>query len=312
MMPGVPATTTALVALIAVGLGLSPQGPARAGDLRVMTYNIKHGQTNAPCTQPAVTPGQPPSPDCNLDLQAAIAVIREHRPDIVGLQEVDRFWARSGYQDEPAVLSAGLDMAHRCYAANLDHPADNHADRPHQYGTLILSRFSIRSCRTTLLPRSGANEQRGFTQSTIDVNGVPLEFANTHLHTTETDRLLQTPSIAMAIGTIASAADRLTVMVGDFNAQPTATELQPLMARFDDAWRKARTRNTDGVADGFTSPADPEDAPRHRIDYVLVSRSIDVRATRVIIDARTRLASDHYPVVADVTLPVASAVPAAR
>ncbi len=174
MMPGVAAMTNALgVGLIALALGQAPPAaPAKPGELRVMTYNIKHGQTNAACTQPAATPGQPPAPDCNLDLQAAIAVIREHHPDVIGLQEIDRFWARSGYLDEPAVLSAALGMAHRCYAANLDHPADVHADRPHQYGTLILSRFPIRSCSNTPLPRSGENEQRGFTLAAIDVRGV--------------------------------------------------------------------------------------------------------------------------------------------
>ncbi len=66
-----------------------PQGNAAV--LRVMAYNIKHGQTNAVCTQPPPTAGQPPSPDCNLDLQASVAVIRSHNPDIVGMQEVDRF-----------------------------------------------------------------------------------------------------------------------------------------------------------------------------------------------------------------------------
>ena len=64
------------VALFVLGLGHPSQAPrANTADLRVMTYNIKHGQTNAACTQPAATPGQPPAPDCNLDPQASIAVI---------------------------------------------------------------------------------------------------------------------------------------------------------------------------------------------------------------------------------------------
>ena len=70
------------------------------------------------------------------------------------------------------MLAAALGMEHRCYAANLNHPADDHADRPHPYGTLILSRFPIRSCNTTPLPRTGENEQRGFTLAVIDVRGV--------------------------------------------------------------------------------------------------------------------------------------------
>ena len=264
-----------------------------------MTYNIKHGQTNAACTQPAATPGQPPSPDCNLDLQAAVAVIREHKPDIVGLQEIDRFWARSGYQDEPAVLAAALGMEHRCYAANLDHPADVHADRPHQYGTLILSRLPIRSCSTTPLPRTGENEQRGVTLAVIDVGGITLRFYNTHLHVTQADRLLQTSAIAQAFD---AAGPGATIVVGDFNARPTATELQPLFTRFTDAWTKAGKASADNP-DGLTSPAELVGNPRSRIDYVLVSASTEVRAAAVPIDAKTHVAADHYPVVVDLTLP---------
>ena len=287
------------VALLVLALSQAPHGPApRAGDLRVMTYNIKHGQTNATCAQPAATPGQPPAPDCNLDLQAAIAVIREHSPDVIGLQEIDRFWARSGYVDEPAVLSAALGMEHRCYAPNLDHPADVHADRPHQYGTLILSRFPIRTCTNTLLPRHGENERRGLSLAVIDVRGIPVHVYNTHLHTTAADRLLQAPAIAVATD---AGGPGPKVLLGDFNARPDATELEPLRARFTDAWRMATDAPSDNP-DGLTSPAELDAAPRNRIDYVFVSSPWLVRAVAVPIDAKTRLAADHYPVVVDLTL----------
>lgn len=291
---------TAMAPLLAAAL--PPQDPrprARTGDLRVMTYNIKHGQTNADCTKPPATPGRPPDPDCNLDLRASIAVIRAAGPDVIGLQEIDRFWARSGYQDEPEVLASALGMTHRCYAANLDHPPDEHADRPHQYGTLILSRFPITTCRNTLLPRSGAGEQRGFTLAAIDVRGVPLQFYNTHLHVTAADRLLQTAWIAEAID---GAAPGARILVGDLNARPTTPELGPLVSRFIDVWGKAGGADG-GNPNGLTSPARPDSAPTSRIDYVLVSPGIDVGAAYVPIDERTRLASDHYPVVVDVALP---------
>ena len=296
--------------LIVLALGQVPPGavPLTPRDVRVMTYNIKHGQTNAACTQPVATPGQPPAPDCNLDLQAAVAVIRQHSPDIIGLQEIDRFWARSGYQDQPAVLAAALGMEHRCYAANLDHPADVHADRPHQYGTLILSRFPIRGCSTTPLPRTGHNEQRGLTLAEIDVHGIPLHFYNTHLHTTAADRLLQTPAMAMTLGPIDAPDRATTVVVGDFNARPEAVELQPLMARLTDSWRAATRPQTDNP-EGLTSPAALDGPPRNRIDYVLVSRAAQVRAVSVPIDAKTRLAADHYPVVVAVTLPASPSTP---
>lgn len=108
-----------------------------------MTCNIKHGRTNAACTQPTAMPGQPPAPDCNLDLQAAVAVIREHDPDIIGLQEIDRVWARSGYQDEPPCWPrrSGWSIAATRRTWNIR--PTFHSDRPHEYGTLILSRFPI-------------------------------------------------------------------------------------------------------------------------------------------------------------------------
>src|SRR5688572_15893719 len=89
--------TFALLVLLALTdpAAQAPEPQAGPRPLRIMSYNIKHGQTNASCTQPPRLPGQPPFPDCNLDLQASIAVIRAHNPDILGVQEVDRFWARS-------------------------------------------------------------------------------------------------------------------------------------------------------------------------------------------------------------------------
>jgi endonuclease/exonuclease/phosphatase family metal-dependent hydrolase len=277
--------------------GQEPQAKPR--ELRIMAYNIKHGQTNASCTQPPRIPGQPPFPDCNLDLQASIEVMRAHNPDIVGVQEVDRFWARSAYEDEPAVLAAGLGMNHYCYAANLDHAPDSHSNVPHQYGTVILSRFPILDCRNTLLRRTGTNEQRGLTRAVINVRGVPLQFYNTHLHTTAADRLLQTADIAAVIDAVQAGSK---VLVGDFNARPTAAEMAPIHPRFLDAWPAAGVPTPDNP-DGNTSPARVSGSPTSRIDYLFVSPQVTVAAAHVPIDEQTRLASDHYPVVADIAVP---------
>lgn len=290
----------AVAPLLATGpLPQDPVPQAKTRDLRVMSYNIKHGQTNASCTQPARIPGQPPFPDCNLDLQASIEVMRTHDADIIGVQEVDRFWARSAYEDEPAVMSAALGMPHFCYAANLNHQADSHSNQPHQYGTVILSRFPILTCSTTLLRRTGNNEQRGLTVAVVNVRGVPLQFYNTHLHTTATDRLMQTADIAQVID---SAGAGSKVMVGDFNARPTAAEMTPIFSRFVDAWTAAGVATAHNP-NGFTSPSRLVGDPRSRIDYAFVSSQVDVGATYVPIDASTRLAADHYPVVADISLP---------
>ncbi len=271
---------------------------AKPRELRVMSYNIKHGMTNATCPQPPR-----PSPDCQLDLQASIEVMRAEDPDIIGLQEIDRFWARSAFLHEPAVIAAALGMEHYCYAPNLDHAPDSHSGVPHQYGTAIISRFPIFECTNTLLRRVGTTEQRGLLLASINVRGMPLQFYNAHLHTTQAARLLQTADIAAVID---AAPAGPKVLVGDFNARSTFTstvpEMLPIYARFLDAWREAPIRGP-GNPNGFTSPARLSGFPTSRIDYVFVSPDVDAAGTEVPINPATRLAADHYPVVSEIALP---------
>ena len=151
---------------------------------------------------------------------------------------------------------------------------------------------------------SGAGEQRGLTLAVIDVRGVALRVYNTHLHTTEADRLLQTPAIARTIEGVREPS----VVVGDFNARPTTREIEPIVARLTDAWAKAGVRGGDNP-DGLTSPAEPGRNPANRIDYAFVSPAVGVRAARVVVDERTRMASDHYPLVVDLTLRAAQPKP---
>ena len=274
--------------------GTSAQAVARdgaaPGALRVMTYNIKHGQTNAECEAPEGGGAAPP--DCGLDLSRVIAVIRAHDPDIVGLQEVDRFWARSGGEDQPERLAEALGMT-PCYGPNLDHAPDAHAGVRHQYGTLILSRYPMTGCETRALPRTGDNEQRGLTRAIVEARGVRLQVYNTHLHVTAADRRLQSADLARAVD---AAPPGPKILLGDFNARPDAGELDPILTRFTDAWVQAGRPTADNPH-GLTSPARLDAPPRSRIDYVFVSPGIAVRSARVPVDANTRLASDHYPVV---------------
>lgn len=291
----------AALSLTAATTYAQPQAPDR--EVRVMSYNIKHGQTNADCTRVPAAPGQPPNPDCNLDIQASIDVIRAYDPDIVAVQEVDRFWARSAYLDEPAVLSTETGLQHTCYAPNLDHAPDSHSPVPHQYGTVILSRFPILSCSNTLLRRAGNTEQRGLTLALVNVRGVPVQVYNTHLHTRVADRLLQTQDIAAVLD---AAPQGPRIVMGDFNARSTFTttvaEMAPIYARLVDTWRAAPIVDP-ANPEGFTSPADIDRNPTARIDYVFTSSDVTASGTFVPVNAQTRLAADHYPVVADVLVP---------
>ncbi|HEX2035828.1 MAG TPA: endonuclease/exonuclease/phosphatase family protein [Chloroflexota bacterium] len=106
------------------------------------------------------------------------------------------------------------------------------------------------------------------------------------------DRTVQVRRLVELIGSL-----RPAVLTGDLNALPQWPELDPLEALLEDAWTEA------GRGPGYTYPAHPTREPDRRIDYVFVSKDVAVRQATVTITPVTRLAADHYPVVADVTLP---------
>lgn len=270
--------------------------PPGALQLRLMTFNIHHGVGNDACQ--AQTAGRAPAPGCALDLDRIARIIRDADVDVAALQEVDRFWARSGTVDQAAELARLVGMQ-PCYGANLRHEADAHADGAHEYGTLVLSRYPVADCTNTLLPRAdSSSEQRGLLMASIRLPNRVLRVYNTHLHIREEDRRLQAAAIIEHL-----AADRLSVLAGDLNAAPDAPYLSPLFARLEDVWR-AR-----GRGDGFTSPARPDIAPRRRIDYILVSPEIAIRRAATLRGSLFAVASDHYPVVADLLVPGARRLP---
>src|SRR5512145_1670899 len=89
--------------------------------LRVMTYNIHVGV----------------GMDKKLDLQRIADVINRERPDLVGLQEVDRGVKRTEGKDEIAELAKMTRMDY-AFAHNLDYQGG-------QYGVAILSRSLLKN-----------------------------------------------------------------------------------------------------------------------------------------------------------------------
>lgn len=250
----------AAAALWANGPVLSQTAPA---GLVAMAYNIHHGENT----------------DQQYNLQAIADVINAQNPALVALNEVDKAWSsRSNLDDQPARL-AQMTGLNPCYGPNLTNVGGG------QYGNLVLSRSVILECKNTLLPKFNAtSEQRGLAEVLVDVNGTKLRFYATHLqHDNADDRRVQVNEIARYTDT----QPEPKIIGGDFNAVPSASELQPMYVRFIDAWQAK------GVGNGYTYPSDQ---PTARIDYVFHSPAIGTNSVRV----PQSLASDHLPVVADV------------
>ncbi|MFE5111148.1 endonuclease/exonuclease/phosphatase family protein [Streptomyces sp. NPDC056663] len=239
--------------------------------LDVMTFNIHHAQGT----------------DDALDLQRIADVVKESGADVIGLQEVDNHYSgRSDWADQPAELAAMLGY-HVVFGANIDNNPPTAGGHRIQYGTAILSRYPITEWDNTWLFKSPGQEQRGLLHATLDVRGKAVHFYCTHLAAgSQTDRLHQAPQLVDLIGDTDPS-----ILVGDFNAVPSAPESQPLQASYTDAWTKA------GHGDGMTFPAE---GPTERIDDIYTTDQVKPVVTRVLHADPT--ASDHLPVISRVVV----------
>lgn len=244
--------------------------------LRMMSYNIQTGIGT----------------DTNYDLDRTVEAIRESGADVIGLQEVDKYWGdRSNFDDVLKILADALDM-HSFYAPIYDFDSEDPEVPNRQYGLAILSKYPITQAINHEISRLSTQSANpvpelapGFPEALINVKGQELRLYNTHLdyRGDPAVRILQVDEMLDIMST------KNSFLVGDLNALPDAPELQPLFEVFNDAWEVV----DDNI--GFTFPADD---PIKRIDFILTSPDIEVKYAEVL----NTQASDHLPVIADITL----------
>jgi len=224
------------------------------------------------------------------DLAKTVEAIRASAPDVVALQEVDVHWhTRSNFEDQAALLGERLGMQVR-FAHIYDMPGATPNAPSREFGVALLSKFPIVGFTNHRITRLSTQQEGvpptpmpGFLEAQLDVHGSRVRVFDTH-----TDyrgdpavRRVQVREMLAIIGDVSTP----TLLFGDLNATPNASELQPLLGKLQDSW----LASTDS---GLTYPAEK---PVKRIDYVLVSRHFRVRSARVPVTE----ASDHRPVVVD-------------
>lgn len=230
-----------------------------------MTFNIHHGEG---------TDGQ-------LDLVRIAKLIDMWRPEVVGLQEVDRrFGARSALADQASWLARTLRMS-AWYG-----PAMTIRDSGglREYGNAVLSREPLTARDWTPLPcsRSARSVEPRCVVRGRHSSGT--EIWVTHLSNVEPG---ERADQAQAIVDAWRRNPRPTVLLGDLNAPPGEAAVTILGEVFVDAWPALRSEP------GYTYSTD---RPTRRIDYVFTTS--DIRAVRVDL-ADAGAASDHHAVVAD-------------
>jgi endonuclease/exonuclease/phosphatase family metal-dependent hydrolase len=253
----------ALLVIFALVLFCSALGVTAKRTLRVMTYNIHVGV----------------GMDKKLDLQRIADVINKEKPDLVGLQEVDRGVKRTEGKDEIAELAAMTKMDF-AFAPNLDYQGG-------KYGVAILSRLPIKNTVHHMFENKREAERRGMLKVEVELNRKTINFVTTHLdYQFEDGRLFETEQLLKFL----EETKGPLIVVADLNDTPDGSAYKLIDTIFDDAWIASRTKG-----DGFSYPADK---PVKRIDHIFYRDRVRAKRAWVV----ETLASDHVPVVAELEI----------
>jgi endonuclease/exonuclease/phosphatase family metal-dependent hydrolase len=204
-------------------------------------------------------------------------VLRELQADIIGLQEV------SG---RPGLGSDSVQMDFLAEALGLNAVA-GHTILRHDgtYGNALLTRWPVLDVRRIELTVH-RREPRGALDVDLDCRGQIVRVIVTHLGLLPGERRVQVRRLMDALG---QPARRLVILCGDMNEWFAVG--RPLR------WLHARLGRAKGVR---TFPAF---LPIFALDRIWVSPRGSALSVRAHATRTARCASDHLPVVADVTLP---------
>ncbi|MEM7478187.1 MAG: endonuclease/exonuclease/phosphatase family protein [Planctomycetota bacterium] len=240
-----------------------PADSSVAESMQAMSYNIRHGVGT----------------DYKLDLKRIAKVINEQSPDFVALQEIDMRAKRSGGVNQIVELGEITEM-HPAFGAFMDYQGG-------RYGMGMLSRFPIKSSQSVRLP--DGNEPRiALAVEVILPGGQPLMVVDVHFDWVSDDkyRWQQAEVVREFLNTLGGPY----VLLGDFNDRKGSRTLKLLSENEMEAAKPE--------SDRFTIPADK---PRSEIDFVFVGpkSAWESASGKVVAEP---LASDHRPVVAELTL----------
>lgn len=226
-------------------------------------------------------------------------VIRRSRADVVGLQEVELFQARS-----LAALLGDFDW--------VGAGRDDGAEKGEMNAVFVRrSAFSIKSNKTLWLSETPEQVSVGWDAAlnrTVTVVGLKskttgqdLNFLNTHFdHVGARARKESAVLISRVIAGLGDKSPK--ILAGDLNAVPNFPGYESLTHQMRDGATVTLTPATGGdmTFNGFGF-----DLQRgNKIDYLFVSPGQEVKSHKVITDLYDGLyPSDHFPVLIDVTLP---------
>lgn len=225
-------------------------------------------------------------------------VIRRSRADVIGLQEVELFQARS-----LVALLGDFDW--------VGVGRDDGAEKGEMNAVFVRrSAFSINSYKTLWLSETPEHVSVGWDAAlnrTVTVvslksktTGQDLNFLNTHFdHIGERARKESAALISRVVAGLSAEIPK--ILAGDLNAIPNFQGYESLTMQLRDAAVVTLTPATGGdmTFNGFGLDL----KPGNKIDYLFVSPGQEVKSHKVITDRYDGLyPSDHFPVLMELTL----------
>ncbi|NJC42528.1 endonuclease/exonuclease/phosphatase family metal-dependent hydrolase [Brevundimonas alba] len=224
--------------------------------------------------------------DRRLDVGRVAAVIAEHEPDIVCLQELDVGRIRTGLVDQASAIAQRLSMTFHFHAAM--------KVEAEQYGDAILTTRPERLVKSGALPTIRGVpglEPRGALWAAIEFEGATLNVINTHLGLVPREQRLQAAAL-LGEGWLAHPdCVGPTLLTGDFNATSITRPYQALASRLSDCQRALGLRPSVKTF--------PSSFPAIRIDHCFTSPEILVTGVSAPFSPLARMASDHLPLIVD-------------
>jgi len=272
--------------LRAAGLALLGRKPLAEGrrsgartetHLRVMTYNT-HSCSGM---------------DGRVSPSRIARVIRQQSPDIVALQEVDHGRARSRGEDQATLIANSLGY-HVVFCRTVTHGDNDH------YGHALLSRHPIEIIKVAPLPHAPGGwwpESRCALWARVEINGTPVNVVTTHLGLSPRERVAQMEALLGPDWLGPVIATEPVIMCGDFNLSPGSAPYRLAMKKLRDV-QSGRVGHRPLAT--FSSAR-----PLLRLDHIFVSSHFDTNRAFVPRNDLTRLASDHLPLLADLSFSAA-------
>ena len=236
--------------------------------LRIVTYNIHKCR----------------GMDRRVRPDRIVKVLRELRPDIVALQEVVSLEGASREQDQARFVAEELGF-HFVFGENRRHQGG-------RYGNVVLTRFPIQSHRNYDIS-AGGRERRGCLRTDVRFDDGTLHVFNVHFGTRFFEQRKQARKlIEEGIVTNEDLAGP-RIVLGDFNEWLRGSVTSTLSAHLN----KANVRRNLKKSRTF-----PGRFPIFRLDHIYIDRTLRLKHLYRYRSRTALVASDHLPLVADLSL----------